>query len=186
MSVQSFSAVCNEQTHTLILGSMPGVPSLDAVQYYAHKRNAFWPIMLTLSASVEVKRHANAPEPSYSITAKTPYEQRLKRLNSDGFGLWDVIAECERPGSLDSAIVADSVVVNDFVGLLQQFPRIEKIAFNGKAAQKLFERRVNPLLKQQGLETRIKQWISLPSSSPAMASLSLQQKYERWFNLLMD
>jgi hypothetical protein len=43
-----------------------------------------------------------------------PYAQRLDRLRATGIALWDVIAACERFGSLDSDIVNSSVCANDF------------------------------------------------------------------------
>ncbi len=167
MSVQSFNAVCDERTHTLILGSMPGVASLDAVEYYAHRRNAFWPIMLAMLDNVT---------PDYSLTEALPYPQRMKKLLSHGIGLWDVIASCERSGSLDSAIKAESVRLNDFQGLFKRYPAIKSVGFNGKTAQRLFNRHMLPKLEQ----AEAIRWLDLPSSSPAMASLSLQQKSAIW------
>ncbi len=184
--MQSFSAHCDELTHTLLLGSMPGVASLEAVQYYAHKRNAFWPIMLTIVSTLENPEPATNAQPDYAQSHNINYAERLSTLTANGFGLWDVLAECERKGSLDSAIISDSIVVNDFVGLLAQFPQIKKIAFNGKAAQRLFERHAVPLLDEHNINTDGIQWISLPSSSPAMASLSLKQKYQQWRAQLLD
>ena len=174
-SVQSFSAVCDKNTRTLILGSMPGAASLDAVQYYAHQRNAFWPIMLTLAQN----KKAQAPL-SFSDVAQIDYQNRLQAINAAGYGLWDVLAECEREGSLDSAIVANSIVTNDFSGLLHRFTHISTIAFNGKTAERVFKKHVTPSLKEKGIDAALINWVSLPSSSPAMASLNLQEKYDCW------
>ena len=171
MSVQSFSAVCDSETHTLILGSMPGVASLSAIEYYAHKRNAFWPIMIAMLKQCDI---------SYPLASKLNYPERLALLSQHGFGLWDVLAECERDGSLDSAIVSESVVCNDFVGLLRQYPNIKHMAFNGKAAQKIFHRHVMPHLSQRDFHIEEIRLSNLPSSSPAMASLSLEEKFKRW------
>jgi len=171
MSVQSFNAVCDTSTRTLVLGTMPGVASINAVEYYAHKRNAFWPIMLALF---------NDLPPNYELAYQLDYKTRLAQLLNNGFGLWDVLAKCEREGSLDSAIKTDSVVVNDFVALFNQFPQIDTVAFNGKAAQKLFDRHVFTVLTDCNIKTNNINWVSLPSSSPAMASLNLEQKFKRW------
>jgi len=167
MSVHSFNAVCNKNTHTLILGSMPGVASLDAVEYYAHKRNAFWPIMLSMIDHVE---------PDYSLINELTYQQRIKKLLNNGIGLWDVLASCERIGSLDSAIKSKSVKMNDFENLFKRYPTIRSVGFNGKTAQRLFNRY---MLSEIDQADSIR-WLDLPSTSPAMASLSLQQKSSIW------
>lgn len=171
MSIQSFDAICNEQTHTLVLGTMPGVASLDAIEYYAHKRNAFWPIMLAM-----IKQR----KPAYVSNTHYPYDEKINVLQTAGFGLWDVLAECERSGSLDSAINSKTVVMNDFAALLTHYTNIRTIAFNGKTAERLFKRHVMPTLKTTDLTINAINWICLPSSSAAMASLSLEEKFEQW------
>lgn len=175
MTVQSFKAICNKQTHTIILGTMPGVASLDAYQYYAHKRNGFWPIMLAM---------IEQGEPDYAVHALLPYPQRVRKLQAAGVGLWDVLAQCERVGSLDSAIKSASVIINDFPALLTKHPGITTVAFNGKAAERLFRQHTMPKLIETKFDVDAIRWVSLPSSSPAMASLSLQQKHEQWMALL--
>jgi len=171
MSVQSFNAVCDASTRTLVLGTMPGVASINAAEYYAHKRNAFWPIMLGI---------INDKPASYQLPDQFDYETRIAQLLGYGIGLWDVLAQCDRDGSLDSAIVSDSIVVNDFVTLFEQFPQISTVAFNGKTAQKLFNRHALPEIVERSIATETKRWLSLPSTSPAMASLNLAQKYDVW------
>ena len=109
--------------HTLILGTMPSVASLQQREYYAHPRNAFWSIV---GASLGFDR------------AAVPYVDRLKRLADAGFLLWDVLASCERKGSLDADIASEQP--NDVVGLLTQYPSVRRVVFNGQPAAVFFRR----------------------------------------------
>lgn len=155
----SFPAIASPGARILILGSLPGVTSLREHQYYAHPQNAFWKIMETL---FEIPRHA-------------PYAERCDRLQSLKLALWDVCHSASRAGSLDSAIVAKSVIANDIPGLLKQIPSIECIAFNGQAAAKLFQKHID-------LKTMPTALI-LPSTSPAHASQRFEQKLAQWQTL---
>ena len=163
--LQSFAPVTPASARCLILGSMPGTASLDANQYYAHPRNGFWKILQSIfGGSIET------------------YEHRLQLLAANRLALWDSLKHCHRPGSLDASIQTDSVECNDFNTLLQQHPTIELIAFNGKAAEKWFRKLALPELGSAEACTLV----SLPSSSPAMAMLSLEQKTEQWRTVLTD
>ncbi|MBR7783707.1 DNA-deoxyinosine glycosylase [Undibacterium luofuense] len=153
---QGFPPVINQHTHTLILGSFPGIASLEAQQYYAFPANQFWRL---LSAVLN------------SDLVSLPYPERLQRLLSAGIGLWDIYRQCEREGSLDSAIRKPEC--NDFVSLRQQFPQLQRVAFNGKVAARLQKQ-----FCDWGLMT-----LTLPSSSPAHASWSFAQKLEVWQQL---
>lgn len=157
--LQSFEPVTPANARCLILGSMPGTASLDANQYYAHPRNGFWKILQSI----------------YDGDIET-YEHRLKLLERNRIALWDSLKHCQRPGSLDSNIATDSVECNDFNTLLQQNPTIKLIAFNGKAAEKWFRKLALPGLDTADTCTMV----SLPSSSPAMAMLSVEEKTEQW------
>lgn len=138
---------------------MPGAASLAAGQYYAHPRNAFWPIMGAL----------------FGAGPELPYADRLQRLNAAGVALWDVIAACERTGSLDSAIAADSVEANDFARLFRACPHIEQVFFNGSAAETAFRRHVQGRIALPALRlTR------LPSTSPAHAARGFEAKLAAW------
>ncbi|MEO7325626.1 MAG: DNA-deoxyinosine glycosylase [Dokdonella sp.] len=164
--VSSFPPQIGSGCRVLILGTMPGVRSLMAGQFYAHPQNLFWLFMGTL--------YGAAPEQSYAA--------RIARLHDAGIGLWDVLAHCERNGSLDSNIRADSAVPNDIQALLESHPSIRAIALNGKEASKLFTRRIAPRIEAVRLaRTTI---LALPSTSPANASIPRALKLDRWSELL--
>ena len=144
----------------LILGSMPGKPSLQAQCYYANERNIFWPIMGDLFAA--------GPD--------LPYPQRLDQLRSAGIALWDVIATCERESSLDADIVPTTVRPNDFSAFLAVHRSIRRICFNGSAAQTYFRRLVLPQL----VGSDAVEFVCLPSTSPAHAAKTYAEKLAVW------
>ncbi|MPN33536.1 hypothetical protein SDC9_181024 [bioreactor metagenome] len=157
--LSSFAPVYREDARILILGSMPGDASLSADQYYAHPRNAFWPIMGAL----------------FGAGPEQPYADRLQRLMACGVALWDVIGNCRREGSLDSAIEPDSIVANDIPALINSCPQLTRICFNGTAAEQAFRRHIR--LDANGRELNLRR---LPSTSPAHAALGLAAKLTAW------
>ena len=157
--VQSFNVVANDDALILVLGSMPGVRSIAEQEYYAHPRNTFWDIMQVL----------------FSVPRELAYSQRLQLLQQHKVALWDVAHECIRPGSLDANIEQTSVQPNDIPSLLIQCPQIKTICFNGKAAEQLFKKHFKQLYADPKYH-----YISLPSTSPAHASLTFADKLELW------
>ena len=151
-----FDPVVDAGTRLLILGSLPGEKSLAHSQYYAHPQNKFWRLLGEVLG--------------VDLTSQ-PYEARLSSLLAHGVGLWDVVAQAQRMGSLDSNIrVRDD---NDLVALAVSLPRLQTIAFNGGTAAKLGSRLLAPVANRMAL-------IALPSSSPAHAARSFAQKAEAW------
>ena len=155
---QGFAPVARPDARILILGSMPGVASLEAVQYYAFPRNAFWKIMGDLFAA--------GPE--------LDYQTRLQKLTANHIALWDVIEICHRPGSLDSAISENGMATNDFSSFFSRHPHITRVYFNGQKAAGLFKKKVVPGLKGQY------DYHVLPSTSPAHAAKSYAAKLKAW------
>jgi hypoxanthine-DNA glycosylase len=151
--LQGLTPVVDEATRLVVLGSFPGVASLNAQQYYGHARNHFWPIL----SAIWNEDLKNAP-----------YTRRLEAARDHGLGIWDVYAACERKGSLDSAI--ENARMNDLAGLGRLAPKLEAIAHNGGESARAM--RVTSAL---GLTVH-----RLPSTSPANASWSFERKLAAW------
>jgi len=160
MRIQGFPPIARRGARLLVLGSMPGVASLAAGEYYAHPRNLFWPIMGVLLGF--------SPDASYA--------KRTAALGAAGITLWDVVGSCVRPGSLDAAIDDDSIVANDFVAFFGQHRRIARVCFNGRKAESAWRRHVQPELPR----TRKLDYRLLPSTSPAHAGMSYRRKLQVW------
>ena len=158
--VTGFPPIIKPDSRVIILGSMPGVKSLQEYQYYAHPRNAFWPIMDKL----------------FKIYSDFEYKDRLKLLLNNDIALWDVLQSCERQGSLDSSIKKESIIVNDFEDLLVEHEQIKTIFCNGNAAYSTFMKHAMPKL-HDFLDIEV---IALPSTSPANAKMSFEEKLEAW------
>lgn len=138
-----------------MLGSLPGEASLAAGRYYAHPQNAFWRLMGTVIGE---------------DLAALDYDARLATLLKHHVGLWDVVGEAVRPGSLDTAI--RDAVHNDLAALVETLPDLRAVAFNGgkatRAGRKLLA----------GHEGRLTLF-ALPSSSPALTT-PFAAKAEVW------
>lgn len=162
--VTSFAPIVNPNATILILGSMPGIASLTAQQYYAHPRNAFWPIMSAV----------------FQIDLNLPYGARVKALQQTNVAVWDVLQQCERAGSLDSAIQKETRYPNEFKGFFQQHDQLEMIVFNGAEAEKSFKKMVLPEFEQLDYEL-----VRAPSTSPAY-TIRLTEKINHWQALLVE
>ncbi len=160
--VKSFSPIAHESSKTLILGSMPGLISLQAGQYYAHPRNSFWPIIAGI----------------YGFSAESPYEVKIQNVISHGIAIWDVLQSCERHGSLDSDIVNGTRVPNDFGLFFKQHPHIKRICFSGAEAENSFRRLVS-----MSLDLKNFRLVRLPSTSPANTQ-AFEQKKTVWATAL--
>ena len=145
--------VIASNSRLVILGSFPGVASLQAQQYYGHPRNNFWPLV---GALLDVD------------LAALPYAQRLAQIRQRGLGLWDVYASCRREGSLDSAI--QEAVLNDLASLKRRAPTLQLVAHNGGESARAMRHTL-----ALGLPV-----LQLPSSSPANASWSFDRKLAAW------
>jgi hypoxanthine-DNA glycosylase len=160
MTKRCFDPVTDPGTRVLILGSLPGDKSLALQQYYGHPQNKFWELLGAVLGS--------------DLRA-LDYEARLAALRSHGVGLWDVIAEAQREGSLDTALRNASH--NSLAALLDGLPSLKAIAFNGGTAARHGRRQVAELA-----EKRLIALIDLPSSSPAH-TIGFERKLAVWRQL---
>jgi len=161
--LQGLASLLHPDIRVLVLGSFPSVKSLQSQQYYAHPQNHFWRIMRALW-------------PDAAWPADGDYAQRCKCLLAQGVGVWDVYAHCEREGSLDSAI--RHAQLNDFPGLLRQCPRLSGILHNGGESFR-HAKVVKKALQDAACGERVLIH-RLPSTSPANASWTFEQKLSAW------
>lgn len=152
----------------LILGTMPGAESLRKRQYYGHSRNAFWFIMGRLLNK----------EP-----ARMSYVAKKEMLKANRIALWDVIKACERKGSLDASIIAESIKTNDFAAFYAAHRAVKRVFFNGAHAEKEYRKRVLPLLPA-GFKPM--KYTRLPSTSSARAGLTRERKLAAWSAIIKD
>ena len=161
--MNAFAPIISFNPKVLILGSMPSRVSLSEQQYYGNSNNAFWWIMSEL----------------LGFSLELDYLSRVDKLKSSPFSVWDVLSDCERPGSLDANIVKASEVPNDIEGFLKIHSDVSLLAFNGAAAKTIFLRHnvihVDSLQRQSPPEM-----VQLPSTSPAYASMKKDEKLRLW------
>ena len=151
--LEGLGPVVSQATRLVLLGSFPGVASLQAQQYYGHPRNHFWPILSVLWG--------------VDLVALS-YPLRLREMLDHGVGLWDVYASCRRVGSLDSSI--EAARPNDLARLRQLAPALRAVAHNGGESARSMQRS-----SALGVEA-----VRLPSTSPANASWSFERKLAAW------
>jgi len=159
---QGFLPILGESPRVLILGTLPSVKSLEKSQYYGNPQNAFWWVMSEL----------------LGFDLSESYSTRSQCLRAHNIAAWDVISSCHRPGSLDSKIDQSTLIPNDFSNLLSQTSTVELVAFNGQAACKLFTKFVQ-------VEAHPKrEFITLPSTSPANAAMTKEAKKQQWLKIM--
>ena len=156
-----FPPIAEQRARILILGSLPSQASLQAGQYYAHPQNAFWKIMSELTG------------------AAGSYASRCKALGDAGIAVWDVLSSSVRPGSMDADIRLATAAANDFVAFFETHDRVRLVCFNGKKAEQLFNRFVQPVALTDKMV-----FAALPSTSPAYASMSYAQKLQAWRGII--
>jgi hypoxanthine-DNA glycosylase len=155
MKKSGFPPIIDQNTEIFILGSLPSDKSIKAGEYYANPQNHFWKIMFSIF---------NNNTPLYT------YKEKTELLLKNKIGLWDVLTEAERIGSLDSNIQKE--VLNDFCGLFEVFANLKKLAFNGDMAFQSY--------LKMNVDLPRKELILLPSSSSANTRKTVQMKIDEW------
>ena len=154
MTIASFDPIVDHNTRILVLGSIPGVKSLEKIEYYGNKQNQFWKIMFSLL------KQESVPE---------CYKNKVSFLQENGIGLWDVVQHCERKGSLDIAIKNQEI--NDFDSFFNEHPQIATLLFNGKMAYQFFYKKFGQI---KGITYYV-----MPSTSPAN-TMTFEKKLSEW------
>ncbi len=148
-----FPPLFDKDSRLLILGSFPSVKSREMHFFYGHPQNRFWKVIASI----------------YDEPIPDSIEEKKRLILENHLALWDVIAECEIVGSSDASI--KNARANDLSEILKNAP-IQKIIVNGKTAEKLYIRYIEPV-------TGIKA-VALPSTSPANAAWSLDRLVDVW------
>lgn len=158
MTITSFDPIVDSKTKILILGSIPGVKSLEKVEYYGNKQNQFWKILFSIF------KQESVPE---------CYKNKVNFLLQNRIGLWDVVQNCERKGSLDIAIKNQEI--NDFNSFFNEYPQITTLVFNGKTAYQFFYKKYGQI---KGITYSV-----MPSTSPAN-TIPFEKKLNEWSLIL--
>lgn len=158
MTITSFDPIVDSKTKILILGSIPGVKSLEKVEYYGNKQNQFWEILFSIF------KQESVPE---------CYKNKVNFLLQNRIGLWDVVQNCERKGSLDIAIKNQEI--NDFNSFFNEYPQITTLVFNGKTAYQFFYKKYGQI---KGITYSV-----MPSTSPAN-TIPFEKKLNEWSLIL--
>lgn len=157
--IKSFTPIADTSATKLILGTMPGMKSLEKGEYYAHGGNQFWRIIFVL----------------FNELYSNDYQKKMQVLLSNKIALWDVLQFCDREGSSDSAI--NQEVPNDFANFFKKHPLIKQIFFNGNNPRDYF---LSYFPDHFG-----KQYYVLPSTSPTNTWYTLDQKIQEWRKFLI-
>ncbi len=159
---KSFKPSIDNNSTVLVLGSMPGIKSLEERQYYAHPQNRFWKVMGAICNESELHEF--------------DYDLKLKTLLKNNIALWDTIKSCKREGSLDSDIQNETP--NNIKGLLKKYSNIKTICFNGNKSYSAFKKYFPDLLKEYSCH-------KMPSTSPANARYSIAALIKEWSEIVL-
>ena len=150
----SFDPILPANPKIFILGTMPGRESLRKQQYYANNRNSFWKIIYELTETVFSENYA----------------ERMDVLKRNHIAVWDICQFGERKTSVASDI--NNEEPNPINEVIEMFPSVKQILFNGKKAEKLYRNYFS--------EIENIQYKTVLSTSPANARFSFREKLNNW------
>ncbi len=156
-TLRCFKPFIDKSSLVLILGTMPGPTALRKREYYGFSGNHFWKIIF---------RH-------FGIKRPLSYPEKINLLRKNRIALWDVFGECIREGALDQSI--QKTKLNPIPEMLKKFPNVKAILLNGRTSEKTF---------RTHFEFVSIPAVYVPSTSPAHAGLSFEQKYRIWAKVL--
>ena len=155
-TINCFDPIVDGNTKVVILGTLPGIESIIAGEYYKNSRNCFWRIMYAL----------------FDETITNDYAEKCSFLLRHEIGIWDVLDSATREGNDDLNIA--NPTVNDFTAFFKKYPSIKGIIFNGKKAEKIFKRYLPDLFSEVRHKTVL--------SSSGAAARTFDVKLENWKN----
>jgi len=144
--------LCGDSPKVLILGTFPSPLSRECGEYYGNPRNQFWRIIYGIF---------DVPY------LDDDYGRKKTTLIDHGVAIWDVIAQCEADGALDSTI--RNPVYNTTLPEFIAERKIRCVFFNGNNAHVFYKRGIGDIEKNV-----------LPSTSPAYAGMRFEEKLRRW------
>lgn len=148
-----FDPVYDGRSKVIILGSLPSPASRQQNFYYGHPRNRFWPLITELLGE------------EFPNTA----DDKINMLLRHGIALWDSIYSCDIKGASDASI--RNVVPTELRSIIEDSD-ITAVFCNGTASYRSYQ-------KYQEKLTGITA-VKLPSTSPANASVSLDELKNKW------
>lgn len=150
-----------EDSEILILGTLPGIKSLELGEYYSNSSNKFWDILSQI----------------YEKTIPISYKDKIEWLHKQNIALWDILKAAARDGSLDSNIQHPEA--NDILSFITSHPHLRMIVFNGSKPQEYF----NNYMGNTSIPIGIK-LLTLPSTSSANTHLTFNEKVKQWSKIL--
>lgn len=161
--INCFEPIISGNSEILILGTIPSVVSIEKDEYYGNPRNQFWKIIYSI----------------LEVEEETEYSKKIEFLLKNKIALWDVLSQANRIGSLDSAIKNEKP--NEIESLIETYPNIKKIIFNGSKSEQLFKR----YFKELYINNRCIR-VSSSSPTPGKNVKSLDEKKIQWREAIIN